>query len=144
MNQFSLSSNRDLLRFIENENFKKIFVLSGKTSYILSDAKNILASILKKKITKYYFKNSFYPEIYELKKIIYLIRKFSPDLIIAIGGGSVIDYGKLANVLEIKKNLDFQIKNSNYEAKKKIYQVTCCSNHSWNWCRSNRKFRHLY
>ena len=102
MNNFTLSSKHDLSIFIKKEKFKKIFVLCGKKSYKLSGAKNILNGILKQKITKYYFKYSPYPEIIELKNIIYSIRKFSPDLIIAVGGGSVIDYAKIANVLEIK------------------------------------------
>ena len=50
--------------------------------------------------------------------IIYLIRRFSPDLIIAIGGGSVLDYAKMANVIEITENLNKQIINYSYPLKK--------------------------
>ena len=51
--------------------------------------------------------------------IIHSIKNFNPDLIMAIGGGSVIDYAKIANILEINHNLDFQIKYSTYKIKKK-------------------------
>tara|TARA_Y100000590_G_scaffold458199_1_gene612369 strand:- start:168 stop:1283 length:1116 start_codon:yes stop_codon:yes gene_type:complete len=123
MDEFSLSSGLDLSLFIKKENYKKIFVLCGKKSYSTSGAKSILTPILKKKNTKYYFKKSYYPEISELKNIIYMLRKFSPDLIIAVGGGSVIDYAKIANVLENTNNLHFQIKNSNYKIKKKATKL---------------------
>ena len=46
MNNISLTSKHDLSLFIKNKKFKKIFVLSGKKSYKLSGAKNILNRIL--------------------------------------------------------------------------------------------------
>ena len=119
MNNLSLSSKQDLFLFVEKEKFKKIFVLCGKKSFRKSGAQNILSPILKKKITHIYFKLFPYPEISELKDIIYSIKKFSPDLIIAIGGGAVIDYAKIAKVLEIGNNLAFDIKNSTYKIKNK-------------------------
>ena len=119
MNNFYFSSKNDLSLFIKKEKFQKIFVICGKKSYESSGAKKFLNPILKKKNTKFYLKYFPYPEITELKKIIYFIRKFSPDLIIGIGGGSVIDYAKIANVLLDHNNLNFKIKNSTYKIKKK-------------------------
>ena len=51
-------------------------------------------------------------------KIIQNIKKFQPDLILAIGGGSVLDYAKIANVLANSENIISEIKHSNYEIKK--------------------------
>ncbi len=42
---------------------------------------------------------------------------------IAVGGGSVLDYAKMANVVEITKNLDNKIVNYSYPIKKKLTQL---------------------
>tara|TARA_Y100000590_G_scaffold29108_1_gene32572 strand:- start:1122 stop:2240 length:1119 start_codon:yes stop_codon:yes gene_type:complete len=123
MKNFSSSSTEDLSFFIKKEKFRKIFVLCGKKSYKASGAQNVINPILKKKNSKIYFKSFPYPVISELKKIISSIRKFSPDLIIAVGGGSVIDYAKIANVLENHSNLDYQIINTTYQIKKKFCKL---------------------
>ena len=38
-----------------------------------------------------------------------MINKITPDIIIAVGGGSVIDYAKIANVLDISTNLKMRL-----------------------------------
>jgi len=123
MHNFLLSSEHDLANFLKEKKFEKVFILSGKKSYINSGAKRILSRYLRNKITKHYYKCSPYPEISELKRIIVCLRKFSPDLMIAVGGGSVLDYAKMANVIEITENLDKQIINYSYPIKKKLTKL---------------------
>ena len=101
-----LTSVKDLKYFFKDEKFNKIFVITGKKSYFLSGAKKIFDPLLKGKKTQIFFKSSPYPEINELKKLILLVKKFQPDLILAIGGGSVIDYAKMANLDGIYENLE--------------------------------------
>ena len=68
-------------------------------------------------------KKTKYPEISELKKIIIYLRKIQPDLIIAIGGGSVIDYAKISNVLTFTNNLKKKIINSSFGKIKKYTKL---------------------
>ena len=67
-----------------------------------------------------FFKKFAYPDVGELKLIISTIKEFSPDLIVAIGGGSVLDYAKISNVLTNNSNLDEEIINSSYKIEKKF------------------------
>ena len=53
------------------------------------------------------------PEYQELKKIIKIKENFKPNLIIAIGGGCVMDLAKISSNFNIEKNLRLKIKLSN-------------------------------
>ena len=117
-----INAVKELKKFLSNRKFKKIFILTGKNSYFKSGAYKIFNKILIGKNTHYYYKKFPYPNISELKKIIISLRNANPDLLVAIGGGCVLDYAKMANVLEIKKNLNHGIINSNSIIKKKYYK----------------------
>ena len=80
---------------IEDENFKKILIFAGKTSFTTSGAKEQFKRILESKNYKIIFKNLALPEISELKNFILEINNFLPDLIIAVGGGAVLDLAKI-------------------------------------------------
>ena len=86
---------------------------------------NIFSNLLKKKVVKYYHKTSNYPVINELKKIVLSIKKFNPDLIIAVGGGSVMDYAKISNAINFTKKLEKSIINHQYELIKKKTKLIC-------------------
>lgn len=113
-NNFETSTKRDLKTFISNNSFKKIFVLAGNKSFLLSGLKEFFDKKFKNKKINFYFKKAEYPEYFELLDIISKIKNFSPDLIIAAGGGSVLDYAKIANVIDLQDDLDSKIINSTY------------------------------
>jgi alcohol dehydrogenase class IV len=119
------SSKQDLLNFINKKNYNKIFVISGKNSFYKSGAYKIIDSKKIDKEIKFYFKKSTFPEIKELIKITKILDSFKPKLIIAVGGGCVLDYAKIANIVDKNKinNLKKNIINLKSIGSKKKYPL---------------------
>ena len=117
-----ISSSEDILKYINDKSFKKIFVLCGKKSFVNSGAENLLKNISNKEI-KLFYKKSEIPILEELIEIINDIKNFKPDLFLAIGGGAVIDYAKIANVVDIRPDLAELIVNYTYPFKKKYTKL---------------------
>jgi len=112
-----INSTEDIKNFINDKNFKKIFILCGKKSFITSGAEIFFKKLLNNKEIKLFYKASELPILEELIKIINDIKNSKPDLILAVGGGTVIDYAKIANVVDIRDNLKNLIVNYSYPFK---------------------------
>ncbi len=123
MSNISFSSVNELKVLLKEKNLQKILLICGENSFEASGASKILKDLLKNKELKIFKKKFSYPELNELNQIIESLKDFSPDLMLAVGGGSVIDYAKTANVLTESKNLKNEILNSNYEIKKKFTKL---------------------
>ena len=63
------------------------------------------------------------PELQETKRIISLIKNFNPKKILLIGGGSVMDLGKISNLLWNKTNLKTSVMKSNYKESKRFAEL---------------------
>jgi len=118
-----INSIEDIKNFINDKSFKKIFLLCGKKSFITSGAKVSFDKLLFNKEIKVFYKNSELPIFEELIEIINNIKKFKPDLILAIGGGAVIDYAKIANVVDAKDDLKDLIIGYSYPFKNKYTKL---------------------
>lgn len=123
MNNLSFSSIDDLKKELKDKKFSKILIICGKKSFKNSGASKLISNLLINKKIEFYLKEFSHPNHKELQKIIDHIKKFSPNLIIAIGGGSVLDYAKIANVLTDSENLEDELINSTYRAKKKFTKL---------------------
>ena len=97
-----INTLEDLKIYLTNNKFENIFLLCGKNSFFKFWCKKIYQYFFKKKNFKIRLKVNEIPKIDELIEIIDEIRYFKPDLILAIGGGSIIDYAKIANVVKKK------------------------------------------
>ena len=122
----SVQKKNDFKKFIEKKNFKKIFILSGKKSFFLSGANKMFDNRNFSKDLKFFFKKSYYPDYNELIKIILELDDFKPDLFLAIGGGSVIDYAKIANIVKRSDllNIKHKIKTTSFTSDKAKYPLT--------------------
>jgi alcohol dehydrogenase len=119
-----INSTEDIKKFINDTSFRKIFVLCGKKSFVTSGAEIFFKELLDNKETKLFYKNSELPILEELIDIINAIKDFKPDLILAVGGGAVIDYAKIANVVDVRDDLADLIVNYSYPFKKKYTKLT--------------------
>ena len=80
---------------ISRLNPKKILVITGKTSYASSGAKALIDSLFGQYDLTFFSNFCTNPKVEELTNGLKLCRNASINLIVAIGGGSVIDMGKL-------------------------------------------------
>jgi len=118
-----VNSTEDIKKFINDKSFKKIFVLCGKKSFVTSGAEELFKKIIIDKEIKLFYKKSELPILEELIEIINDIKNFKPDLILAVGGGAVIDYAKIANVVDVREDLADLIVNYSYPFKKKYTKL---------------------
>lgn len=118
-----INSSEDIQKFINDKSFKKIFVLCGKKSFVTSGAQNLFKKTITDKKIKLFYKKSELPVLEELIEIINDVKNFKPDLILAIGGGAVIDYAKMANVVDIRPDLANLIIKYSYPFKTKYTKL---------------------
>tara|TARA_X000000950_G_C13910264_1_gene658715 strand:+ start:3563 stop:4684 length:1122 start_codon:yes stop_codon:yes gene_type:complete len=111
---------------LSSNNYEKIFIITGKNSFYKSGANKYFEFLQKdkKKSTTIYFKKKKIPEISELKNIKKMVENFKPDLVLAIGGGAVIDYAKIVCCEYSSENLNDNIINQSIKLEKKYKLIT--------------------
>ena len=92
-------------------------------SFITSGADQFLKNLNIKKEIIFFYKKYELPVLEELIELITNIKNFKPDLILAIGGGAVIDYAKIANVVDLRSDLAKLIVNYSYPFKNKYTKL---------------------
>jgi alcohol dehydrogenase class IV len=103
-----------LQEVIKEHDVQNILLVTGKRSFALSGAEEILYPYLKNKDVVRFSDFDTNPRLEDVQSGVKLVRETKPDLIIAIGGGSVIDMGKLINIISAQpsENASRIIKNS--------------------------------
>lgn len=88
---------------LDELNPQKICIVAGETSYGASGAKEKLAPILSRYTVEFFSDFSPNPSLPDIRTCIEVMRRFNPDCVIAIGGGSAIDVAKAANILAVQQ-----------------------------------------
>ncbi len=96
----TISQCKKVLKNFAGEN---IFLVTGKTSYSKSKAKESLGNILSDYNVTVFNNFSSDPKITDVKLGVDLFKKNKVDVVMAIGGGSVIDMAKLINFFSVNK-----------------------------------------
>ena len=76
---------------------KRIFLVTGRDSYSSCGAENYLAGHLADYAVTRFWDFSSNPKAQDVSKGIELFKEIRPDVVIAVGGGSVVDIAKLVN-----------------------------------------------
>ena len=111
------NNHNEIKKIIQYLKYKKILIVSGSSSFSSSKAEKILNDFTKNKVTSIFLKKKKVPDFTELLELIKRINIFRPNLIVAIGGGAVLDLSKTANSLYSEIKLKKKIKNNAYKLK---------------------------
>lgn len=83
---------------------RSIFLVTGKSSFDSSGARETLQSLLRSYDVHHFFEFSENPKLEDVQKGIQFFRTRDVDLVLAVGGGSVIDMAKLINVFACEED----------------------------------------
>ena len=100
---FGIGTLKNLDKLISEYDAKKIFLVYGKKSFRLSGAEEKIGHIIEN-VSYAGFNPTPNPEIEDIKKGVSIFKRFEPDIVIAVGGGSVIDSAKSINALSVQSN----------------------------------------
>jgi len=109
----------NLKSILNNYSINRIFLVTGRNSYSISGAKDKIENILNDYHVCRFSGFSENPRLEDLTKGVRLFNKFKGELIISIGGGTVLDMGKLISAFSnITDNPENYIKNGIIDFKK--------------------------
>ncbi len=103
---------------------KKIFLITGKSTISFLEKQKFRNKLNQFNFIKYYFKKESVPQVKELRKILIESKKFNPEVIIGLGGGTVIDYSKLCRFFLSEDKVTFNIQKIK-KKKHSLRQLIC-------------------
>lgn len=111
-------------KLIKTYKNNKVFLITGKNTISFLEKKNFSSKLKQFNFLKIFFKKKSVPQLSELKKILIQCKKFNPDIIIGLGGGTVLDYSKLCRFFLNEKKILFNIQKIN-KNENKLKKLIC-------------------
>ncbi|MBU1014867.1 phosphonoacetaldehyde reductase, partial [Patescibacteria group bacterium] len=100
---FGAGSIKELKGILEQEGAKKILLVAEKEAYEKSGAKDAIVPLLVSFQVEEFSDILPNPTIEQVEKGIAVFRRFQPDVVLAVGGGSTIDTAKALNALAVQE-----------------------------------------
>lgn len=100
---FGTGTLKTVSELLEKHKADKVFIVAGESSFLHSGAEAATASLLQDTEVTYFTDFSVNPKLEDIQKGVELFNKSKHDVVIAIGGGSVIDTAKFINLLACHK-----------------------------------------
>lgn len=97
------NSYKKIYNILEEFSPQKIFLVTGNKSYFLSGAKNLLSEFINKYNYFRFYNFETNPKLKDLINGINIFNKEKCDIIIGVGGGSVMDIAKSISILTTQK-----------------------------------------
>lgn len=88
-----------LQRILGQHRPKRVLMVTGKRSFASSGAKQAILPYLSNFNVEFFSDFNPNPEIEDIKKGVGLVQELQPDMVVAVGGGSVMDIAKSINIL---------------------------------------------
>jgi len=107
------------LTLLEEMDPSRVFLVTGKRSYEKSAARELLASFLSTRAHSHFWEFAANPKIEDVRAGVDMFRERPADLILAVGGGSVIDMAKLINAMSHNDGLEQMVRDGNVILKNK-------------------------
>lgn len=85
-------------QILEKQNSKRILLLTGNQSFNNKSLIDYFSNLTKKKDVTHYQGFSSNPDFDELSHVLQDLKGANPNLIIAVGGGTILDYSKLISI----------------------------------------------
>jgi len=88
----------ELAGILETQKVKNVLIVAGQNSYLKSGAAESIEPMLTKYHTTRISNSIDFPDLSDIERGVELCKKSHPDIIVAVGGGTVIDIAKLVRI----------------------------------------------
>ena len=118
-----LNSLKEIDKILDDTKSGRVLIVSGKNSYKSSGASEILRNKLANYTCYRYSDFDSNPKFEHLIQGAKLVADFKPDILLAVGGGSVLDTAKIVSILPSEHNAAIEVITQNKSSLKRKHSL---------------------